>query len=87
MARKNVLTTEEAFLMLEQGYILENEHGFKVWLYKGKQFITNKRRLYKRKNFDYAFDYPTWRVVGRNCLLFRLKELYYRAKRRVGLNV
>ena len=65
MSRANSLTTRQCFSALEFGCILENEHGYRVWLHKGKQVITNKNRKSRRKGrYSYKFDYPTWQVVG-----------------------
>jgi len=79
MSRPDTLTTDECFKALSEGYILENEHGYKVWLKNNHQVITNKnRRRRKRGSFSYKFDYPTWRIVGRVSLLERFKnKLYY----------
>ena len=59
--RKRALSQKECFLKLGKGYILENEHGFTVFLRNGKQYKSNPRR-FKR---DYKFDFATWLVVGR----------------------
>jgi hypothetical protein len=76
MSRVCALTQEECFAALDAGYILENEHGYRVWLSPdtGKQYITNKnRRKRRRGNYFYKFDYPTWYTVGRLSLVDRIR--------------
>jgi len=76
--REPNLTTSECFTALELGFILENEHGYKVYLKRGKQFITNKRRLhYRGKDYAYKFDYPTWQIVGKLPLKERIINKLY----------
>ena len=76
--REPNLSTRQCFEALEDGYILENEHGYKVYLRKGKQFITNKGRYHRRKpNHAYKFDYPTWQIVGRLPLKERVINKFY----------
>jgi len=79
MSRANAIPQENCHLLLKYGYILENEHGFRVWMHKNKQVITNKTRMKRKgKNYAYKFDYPTWLVVGRLSLKDRiLNRVYY----------
>ena len=72
--KKLALSTNDCFVALEMGYILENEHKFTVRLVKGVQNKSNPRR-FKR---DYKFDYPTWLIVGRSNLWVRLQNLFYK---------
>lgn len=84
--RENTLTTKECFDALTGGYILENEYGYRVWLYKGKQIITNTNRLARkgRKKYAYKFDYPTWQVVGRIPLTNKLINWIYIGTRKLS---
>ena len=82
--REPNLSTKQCFEALEDGYILENEHNYRVYLRKGKQFITNKRRYYHRRpNHAYKFDYPTWQIVGRLPLKERVVNKIYTLTRKI----
>jgi len=76
--RQSTLTTEECFTLLKEGYVLQNEHGYEVWLECGKQVITNNNRLKRRrgKGYAYKFDYPTWLATRRLPWWRRVKNRY-----------
>jgi hypothetical protein len=81
MARQNTLNTLECLIKLDENYVLENEHGFQVWLECGVQVITNKKRKRTRRGrYAYKFDYPTWKVVGRLSYTRRLKNYLCKVK-------
>jgi len=64
---RQIVSQRTAVRALYRGYILQNHHGYLVWLEKGEQYLTNRNRVRhrKEKNRPYKFDFHTWSIVGR----------------------
>ena len=70
----NYLKPVEAQEALRGGYILQNIHGYTVYLKKNKQIKSNPKR-FKR---DYQFDRRcTWSIYGELSIFRKLQNFLY----------